>query len=102
LRPGPGYKRPGSKGPAAYTKDKPDLSPKRVPTKKQDRNCQTVIKIWSQASDGCFMPRKTGRLTVGRKMRLRLRLRQLIEERQLNRVSRIETVERNSSITENS
>jgi hypothetical protein len=34
----------------------------------QDRNCQTIIKIWSQAQDGCSMPRQTGRLNVGRKM----------------------------------
>jgi hypothetical protein len=32
----------------------------------QNRNCLTVIKIWSQAPDGCFIPRQTGRLTVGR------------------------------------
>jgi hypothetical protein len=30
------------------------------------------IKIWSQAPDGCFIPRQTGRLTVGRNIRLRL------------------------------
>jgi hypothetical protein len=41
--------------------------------KNQVRNCKTVIKIWSQAPEGCYMPRQTGRLTVGRKMRLRLR-----------------------------
>jgi hypothetical protein len=53
-------------GPAAYTKDRPFLWSERVPIKKQDRNCQTIIKIWSQAPDGCFMLRQTGRLTVGR------------------------------------
>jgi hypothetical protein len=39
----------------------------------QTRNCQTIIKIWSQAPEGCFIPRQTGRLTVGRNIRLRLR-----------------------------
>jgi hypothetical protein len=45
----------------------------------QERNCQTYsvfrteIKIWSKAPDGCFIPRQTGRLTVGRNIRLRLR-----------------------------
>jgi hypothetical protein len=38
----------------------------------QTRNCMTAIKIWSQAPDGCFIPRQTGRLTVGRNIRLRL------------------------------
>jgi hypothetical protein len=37
----------------------------------QNRNCLTVIKIWSLAPDGCFIPRQTGRLTVGRNIRLR-------------------------------
>jgi hypothetical protein len=38
----------------------------------QEHNCQTYsvfraeIKIWSQAPDGCFIPRETGRLTVSR------------------------------------
>jgi hypothetical protein len=31
---------------------------------------------YSTAPGGCFMPRQTGRLTVGRKMRLRLSLAQ--------------------------
>jgi hypothetical protein len=31
----------------------------------QTRNCQTIIKIWSYAPEGCFIPRQTGRLTVG-------------------------------------
>jgi hypothetical protein len=35
-------------------------------------NCQTVIKIWSKAPDGCFIPRQTGRLTVGRNITLTL------------------------------
>jgi hypothetical protein len=38
----------------------------------QTNNCLTVIKIWSEAPDGCFIPRQTGRLTVGRNIRLRL------------------------------
>jgi hypothetical protein len=58
-------------GPVAYTKDRPVHSSERV--SKKIRKCQTIIKIWSQAPDGCFMPRQTGQLT-GRKMRLRLRL----------------------------
>jgi hypothetical protein len=32
----------------------------------QTRNCQTIIKIWSYAPDGCFIPRQTGRLAVSR------------------------------------
>jgi hypothetical protein len=39
----------------------------------QTCNCLTVIKIWSWAPDGCFIPRQTGRLTVGRNRRLRLK-----------------------------
>jgi hypothetical protein len=45
----------------------------------QERNCQTYsvfraeIKIWSQAPNGCFIPRQTGQLTVDRNIRLRLR-----------------------------
>jgi hypothetical protein len=35
----------------------------------QTRNCLTVIKIWSCEPDGCFIPRQTGRLTVGRNTR---------------------------------
>jgi hypothetical protein len=53
---------------ATYTKDRPALSSEWVRTRKQDRNSQTVIKIWSQAPHGCFMPRQTGRLTFGRKL----------------------------------
>jgi hypothetical protein len=34
------------------TNDRPVLSSERVPHKKQDRNCQTVINIWSRAPDG--------------------------------------------------
>jgi hypothetical protein len=41
----------------------------------QTRNCLAVTKIWSYAPEGCFIPRQTGRLTVGRNIRLRLRLR---------------------------
>jgi hypothetical protein len=32
----------------------------------------SVIKIWSLAPDGCFIPRQTGRLTVGRNITLTL------------------------------
>jgi hypothetical protein len=39
-------------GPAAYTKNRLVLSSERAPHKKQDRNCQTVINIWSWAPDG--------------------------------------------------
>jgi hypothetical protein len=35
-----------SQEPAAYTKEKPVLSSERAPHK-EDRNCQTVINIWS-------------------------------------------------------
>jgi hypothetical protein len=38
----------------------------------QTLNYLIVIKIWSQAPDGCFIPRQTGRLTIGRNIRLRL------------------------------
>jgi hypothetical protein len=34
-------------GPAAYTKDRPVLLSERAIHKKQDRNCQTVINMWS-------------------------------------------------------
>jgi hypothetical protein len=47
---------------------------KEVFGRKQDRNCLTVINIWSYAPDGCFMPRQTGRLTVGRNITLTLTL----------------------------
>jgi hypothetical protein len=36
----------------------------------QTRNYLTVIKTWSLAPDGCFIPRHTGRLTVDRNIRL--------------------------------
>jgi hypothetical protein len=36
----------------------------------QTRNCQTKIKIWLYAPDGCFIPRQTGRLTVGHNIKL--------------------------------
>jgi hypothetical protein len=39
-------------GPAPYIKDRPVLSSERAPPQKQDRNCQTVINIWSWAPDG--------------------------------------------------
>jgi hypothetical protein len=39
----------------------------------QTRKCLTVIKIWSWVPDGCFIPRQTGRLTVGRNIRLETR-----------------------------
>jgi hypothetical protein len=32
--------------------------------------CLTVVKVWSRAPDGCFVPGRTGRLTVGRNMRI--------------------------------
>jgi hypothetical protein len=38
----------------------------------QTCNCLTVIKIWSSASDEGFIPRQTGRLTVGRNINLTL------------------------------
>jgi hypothetical protein len=39
-------------GPAAYTKERPILPSERMPHRKQDRNCQTKINIWSWAPDG--------------------------------------------------
>jgi hypothetical protein len=38
-------------GTAAYTKDRPVLSSERASPQKQDRNCQTVIHIWSWVLD---------------------------------------------------
>jgi hypothetical protein len=34
------------------------------------RDCLTVVEVWSWAPDGCFVPRRTDRLDVGRNMRL--------------------------------
>jgi hypothetical protein len=48
---------------------------REIASHQQTRNCLTVITIWSQAPDGCFTPRETGRLTVGGNVRLWLRLR---------------------------
>jgi hypothetical protein len=59
-------------GPAARTKDRPDLSSERAPHKNKIVTVTQVINIWSWAPDGCFIPRQTGRLTVGRNVRLRL------------------------------
>jgi hypothetical protein len=59
--------------PAAYTKTDPS-SRERGRPQKEGPNCQRQINIWSQAPDGCFIPRQTDRLTVGRNIRLRLRL----------------------------
>jgi hypothetical protein len=36
----------------------------------QTSNCLTVIKIWLYAPDRHFIPRQTGRLTVGRNVKL--------------------------------
>jgi hypothetical protein len=55
-----------SQGPAAIVNDIPVLSSESAPYQ-QTRNCPTDIKIWSQAPDGCFIPRQTGRRTAGRK-----------------------------------
>jgi hypothetical protein len=38
------------------------------------RNRPTVMKIWSKAPEGCFIPRQSGRLIVGRNMTLTLNL----------------------------
>jgi hypothetical protein len=35
-------------------KDRPVLSSERTPHKKQDRNCQKIINIWSRARDGAW------------------------------------------------
>jgi hypothetical protein len=45
-------KRLSWQGPAAYTEDRPVLSSKRAPHKRQDRNCQIVINIWLWVLDG--------------------------------------------------
>jgi hypothetical protein len=39
---------------------------------KQTSNWLTIIKIWAYATDGCFVPRQTDRLTVGRNISLTL------------------------------
>jgi hypothetical protein len=61
-------------GPAAHTKYRPVLSSERAPHGIKNITVRRIpysvfcaeIKIWSQAPDGCFIPRQTGRLTVGR------------------------------------
>jgi hypothetical protein len=64
-------------GPAAYTKDRRILSSERAPHIKQDRNCQTVINIWSWDPDGArhqdlLTDWLTDWLTVSRNMTLTL------------------------------
>jgi hypothetical protein len=59
-------------GPAAHTKDRSDLSSERAPYKNKTVTVTQVIKIWSLAPDGCFVPKETGRLTVGRNISLAL------------------------------
>jgi hypothetical protein len=54
----------------------------------QSRSCLTVIKTWSWAPDGFFIPRQTGRLTVGRNIRLRLRRESYLWDRQSHLRSR--------------
>jgi hypothetical protein len=56
-------------GPAAHTKDRPNLSSERAPHKNKTVTVTQVIKIWSYAPDGCFIPRQTGRLTVSRNIK---------------------------------
>jgi hypothetical protein len=34
------------------------------------RDCLTVVEVWSCVPDGCFVPGRTGRLTIGRYLRL--------------------------------
>jgi hypothetical protein len=38
--------------PSTYTKDTPDLTSEMEPHRKQNRNCQTVINIWTLTPDG--------------------------------------------------
>jgi hypothetical protein len=54
-------------------KTDPSSSQRGRPQKKKKKTVtvKTIINIWSQAQYGCFIPRQTGRLIVGRKMRLR-------------------------------
>jgi hypothetical protein len=66
--------------------------------RKQDRNCQKLISIWSWAPDGCFVSRQTGRLTVGRNIRLRLRLSS--EQRQFSSSSEQSQFRSHSSTTD--
>jgi hypothetical protein len=75
----------------ASTRQTRHLAREDAPQKK-DRNCQKVINIWSQAPDGCFIPRHTGRLTVGRNIRLRLHLQESLE----STVGREESIVRES------
>jgi hypothetical protein len=59
-----------TQGPAAHTKDRPVLSSERAPHKIKTVTVTQVIKIWSLAPNGCFIPRQNGRLTVGRNIKL--------------------------------
>jgi hypothetical protein len=71
--------------------------------KNKYRNCQRVIKIWSQAPDGCFMSRQTDRLTVGRKMRLRLsevRSKSEANQRAFENQAELQRVKQNSGRSE--
>jgi hypothetical protein len=63
-----------SRGPHATVNDRPVLLSERAPHINKPTTVW-LIKIWSQAPDGCFIPRQTGRLAVGRNIRLRLRIR---------------------------
>jgi hypothetical protein len=57
--------------PAACTNDRPVLSSERAPHKKQDRNCHTVINIWSWVPDGArHQDLLTDWLTVSRNVTL--------------------------------
>jgi hypothetical protein len=57
----------------------------------QTRNRLTVMKIWSYAPDGCFIPRQTGRLIVGRNMTLTFELKWVVEgERERSESSAVE------------
>jgi hypothetical protein len=87
------------------TKDRLVLSSERVPhkkkKKKQDRNCQTVINIWSWAPDGGSTPRLTDWLTdwltVSHNVTLTLTL--ITRERESGVVTRLEAGLNISTVT---
>jgi hypothetical protein len=78
--------------PAAHTKDRPRPLVREGASQEQDRNCHTSNKDLVVSPDGCYCPRQTGRLTVRRNTRLRLRLRMgsRVPEFQVSSYSRVE------------
>jgi hypothetical protein len=60
-------------GPAAHTKDRPVLSLERAPHGIKNVTVRRVpysVRKWNLVASPGFIPRQTGRLTVGRNIRL--------------------------------